>query len=134
MLQRKLSPDDLPVRPGALIAGKYRVEGVLGKGGMGVIATAMHEELKERVAIKFLLVDKDNKEELGRRFLREARLAVKIKSDHVVRVIDLGKLEDGMPYMVMEYLVGRDLSAVLHERGPLPIGEAVEYIVQICAG
>src|SRR5262245_15914210 len=99
MLQRRLSLADLPVRPGDLIAGKYRIKGILGKGGMGVIATAMHEELKERVAIKFLLIDETNKAELARRFFREARLAVKIKSDHVVRIIDLGKLEDGMPYM-----------------------------------
>jgi eukaryotic-like serine/threonine-protein kinase len=134
MMQKTLNLDDLPVRPGELIAGKYRVLDILGKGGMGVVAAAMHEELEERVAIKFLLLDESNKAALGRRFLREARLAVKIKSDHVVRVIDLGRLEDGMPYMVMEYLVGRDLSTVLRQRGRLPIGEAVEYMVQVCAG
>jgi len=134
MLQRTLSLHDLPVRPGDLIAGKYRIEGILGKGGMGVLATATHEELKERVAIKFLLLDDPTKGERARRFFREARLAVKIRSDHVVRMLDLGKLEDGLPYMVMEHLVGMDLSALLHERGPLPIGEAVEYIAQACAG
>lgn len=133
MRTKALSSADLPVREGDVIAGKYRIERVLGKGGMGVVALAVHEALNERVAIKFLLADNAVDPEYGWRFHREARLAVQIKDDHVVRMSDFGWLEGGLPFMVMEYLVGRDLNAEIRERGPLPVGEAVEYALQTCA-
>jgi predicted Ser/Thr protein kinase len=123
---------DAPVYEGAILAGKYRVEKVLGVGGMGVVVAATHLQLEERVALKFLTADALQSGEAVARFAREARAAVKIKSEHVARVIDVGTLETGAPYMVMEYLDGSDLAAVLRTRGALPVEEAVEYVLQAC--
>ena len=120
-----------PVNPGDILAGKYRVERVLGAGGMGVVVQATHLELDERVALKFLLPDAVESVEASARFVREARAAVKIKSEHVARVVDVGRLENGAPYMVMEFLEGSDLNALI-ERGPLPIEDAIDYVIQAC--
>src|SRR4051812_40198239 len=113
-----------PVREGDVLAAKYRIERVLGEGGMGVVVAATHLQLDQRVAIKFLLPDALSSKEVVERFAREARSAAKIQSEHVARVIDVGTLETGSPYMVMEYLEGRDLAAVVEERGQLPVEEA----------
>jgi serine/threonine protein kinase len=123
-------PSVPPVRPGELLAGKYRVEHVLGAGGMGLVVAATHLELEQRVAVKFLLGQIASPEAVMR-FVREARAAAKIKSEHVARVIDVGRLDDGSPYMVMEYLEGRDLAACLID-GPLPVDDAVDYVIQAC--
>jgi serine/threonine-protein kinase len=120
------------VKEGDVLAGKYRVERVLGVGGMGVVVSALHVQLEERVAIKFLLPQALTNPDAVARFGREARAAVKIKSEHVARVTDVGVLESGAPYMVMEFLHGRDLAAVVHEGGPLPVPVAVEYVLQAC--
>jgi eukaryotic-like serine/threonine-protein kinase len=120
------------VRPGDVLAGKYSVEKIIGSGGMGVVVVAVHVDLYERVALKFLLPEAMKSQEAVARFSREARAAFKIKSEHVGRVIDVGQLQDGTPYMVMEYLDGSDLDSLLQERGPLPVAEAVEYILQAC--
>jgi serine/threonine protein kinase len=120
------------VKEGDVLAGKYRVDRVLGVGGMGVVVAAHHLHLDERVAIKFLLPEALSNPEAVARFDREARAAVKIKSEHVARVIDVGKLASGAPYMVMEYLDGRDLSVWLKERGPLPVEQAVDFVLQAC--
>ncbi len=120
------------VREGDVLAGKYRIEKILGVGGMGVVVAAHHLHLDERVAIKFLLPEVLGNPEVMGRFAREARAAVKIKSEHVARVIDVGSLENGAPYMVMEYLEGRDLSAWLEKNGALPIEQAVEFVLQAC--
>jgi serine/threonine protein kinase len=119
-----------PVREGEILAGKYRVDRVLGVGGMGVVVAAHHIDLDERVAIKFLLPETLGSAEAVARFAREARAAVKIKSEHVARVSDVGKLENGSPYMVMEYLEGSDLSAWLEQRGALGVEQAVEFVLQ----
>jgi eukaryotic-like serine/threonine-protein kinase len=119
------------VQPGDILAEKYRVERVLGQGGMGVVVLAEHIELRERVAIKFLLDSPADNAELAERFIREARAAVRIKSEHVVRVIDVGRLPSGAPYMVMEYLEGEDLSQRLLA-GRVPIEDAVDYVIQCC--
>src|SRR4051812_38881895 len=95
-------PTAAPVSPGEILAGKYRVERVLGQGGMGVVVAAQHVDLEERVAIKFLLADAPAS--AVERFLREAKAAAKVKSEHVCRVHDVGRLESGEPYLVMEYL------------------------------
>ncbi len=121
-----------PVEIGSLIAGKYRVERVLGQGGMGVVVVAMHDELDQRVAIKFLLPDALADADWVARFAREARAATRIKSEHAVKVYDVGKLESGAPYMVMEYLEGRDLQTILTDRRRIPVPEAVEYLLQAC--
>jgi serine/threonine protein kinase len=121
-----------PVQEGQILAGKYRVERVLGVGGMGVVVSALHLQLDQRVALKFLLTEALANEEAVARFAREARAAVKIKSVHVARVSDVGTLETGAPYMVMEYLHGSDLSVLLHERGPLPYPDAIDLVLQAC--
>jgi serine/threonine-protein kinase len=121
-----------PVKEGDLLAGKYRVERVLGVGGMGIVVAARHEQLEQPVAIKFVRDDALGNEEAVARFLREARAAVKLRSEHAAKVLDVGTLESGAPYMVMEYLEGSDLGAVLIERGPLPVEVVAEYIVQAC--
>jgi eukaryotic-like serine/threonine-protein kinase len=125
-------PSPIPVREGDLLAGKYRVEKVLGIGGMGIVVAARHEQLDQRVALKFVREEALGNEEAVERFLREARSAVKLKSEHAAKVLDVGTLESGAPYMVMEFLEGSDLGAVLAERGPLSIEEACDYVVQAC--
>ena len=120
------------VREGDILTGKYRVERVLGVGGMGVVVAAHHIQLDERVAIKFLRPEALGNAETVARFAREARAAVKIKSEHVARVIDVGTLETGAPYIVMEYLDGGDLGAWLEQRGALPVEQAVEFILHAC--
>lgn len=124
--------DNAPVRPGDVLAGKFEVERVLGEGGMGVVVAARHLELDQRVAVKFLLPEIAKRNDAAERFRREARAAVKIKSEHVARVLDVGSNEDGVPYMVMEYLEGHDLGDELRARGPLPIEEAVRYLLEAC--
>jgi hypothetical protein len=120
------------VKEGDVLAGKYRVDRVLGIGGMGVVVAAHHLQLDDRVAIKFLLPDTLGNKDAVARFAREARAAVKIKSEHVARVTDVGTLENGAPYMVMEYLEGGDLSGWVTERGALPVEQAVDFLLQAC--
>jgi serine/threonine protein kinase len=124
------SSQESPVQEGDVLAGKYRVEKVLGVGGMGVVVAAMHTELEERVALKFLLRSAAQNPAVVSRFSREARAAAKIKSQHVARVIDVGSLESGLPYIVMEYLEGLDLAELLTRDGPLSVGVAVDYVLQ----
>ena len=97
-----------------------------------MVVSAMHLQLEERVAIKFLLPEALANPEAVARFGREARAAVKIKSEHVARVTDVGALETGAPYMVMELMRGKDLGAALREHGALPVALAVEYVLQAC--
>src|SRR5260221_13900920 len=120
------------VNEGDVLAGKYRVERILGVGGMGVVVAARHVQLDDKVAIKFLLPEMLGNPEAVGRFAREARAAVKIKNEHVARVTDVGTLENGAPYMVMEYLEGGDLAAWIQQRGALPIEQAVEFVLQAC--
>ncbi len=121
-------------RAGEIIAGKYAVEKVIGKGGMGVVLSAEHLTLRERVALKVLLPaeDEDKQASLAARFLREAQAVVKIKNEHVARVLDFGTTDRGLPFMVMELLEGEDLNRHVRKNGPLPIADAVEYVVQAC--
>ncbi len=123
---------DPGVQPGDVLAGKYRVERILGAGGMGVVVAAHHIQLDEKVALKFLIPEALGNAEALARFEREARAAVKIKSEHVARVSDVGKLENGAPYMVMEYLEGDDVSTLLQQQGTLPVEQAVDFILQTC--
>ena len=118
-------------RPGDVVGGKYIVERVIGSGGMGVVVAARHLQLGERVALKFLLTSIID-ESFVARFLREAQLAVRIKSEHVARVLDVGTLDDGAPYMVMELLEGSDLDRLLRDAGPPPIEVTADYILQAC--
>jgi serine/threonine-protein kinase len=126
------SPATIPTQEGQIIAGKYRVERVLGQGGMGLVLAAHHLHLEQRVAIKFVLPEAAANAEARERFAREAKAAVKLKSEHVARVLDVGQAENGAPYMVMEYLEGADLGAIVESHGPLHPAEAVDYVLQAC--
>ncbi len=119
------------VSAGELVAGKYRVERVLGQGGMGMVVGAHHEQLEQRVALKFLLPAAAANQEIVQRFLREARAAVKIHSEHVARVFDVGT-HGALPYMVMEYLEGSDLAQTIVERGALPPRDAAGWVLEAC--
>jgi len=121
-----------PVQPGDTILGRYRVERILGVGGMGVVVAARHLHLDSFVAIKFLLPDILSNAEAVSRFAREAKAAVKIQNEHVSRVTDVGVLENGAPYMVMEYLDGSDLGVLLRTQGRLSIEDAVDFVLQAC--
>jgi serine/threonine-protein kinase len=121
-----------PVLPGQMLAGKYRVERVLGAGGMGVVVAARHLELNVLVAVKFLLPHVLSNQHAVARFAREARAAVRIKSEHVSRVSDVGTLETGAPYMVMEYLEGTDLASYLRARSRLSVDKALHFVLQAC--
>src|SRR3954464_9055149 len=124
--------EGLDLKQGDMLAGKFRVERVLGAGGMGVVVEATHVNLKDRVALKFLRAARFADDATIARFLREAQAAAKIKSPHVARVVDVGTLENGSPYMVMEFLEGTDLGTVLEQTGILPIDVAVSYVLQTC--
>jgi serine/threonine-protein kinase len=115
---------------GSILAGKYRVMRVLGEGGMGVVLAARHVDLEEDVAIKVLHDSGARDDETVARFLREAKASARIRSDHVVRVRDVGRLSNGLPFMVMELLEGLDLGQVLAQNGPLSLGVAVDYVLQ----
>ena len=108
---------------------KYQVMELLGGGGMGRVFRARHRQLKRAVAIKLLLQDIGGPEAV-QRFLREARTAAQIGSPHVAQVMDAGVLPNGHPYIVMEYLRGRDLACHLTERGRLPVAEAIDFTLQ----
>ena len=123
-----MSNDRLPVPEGTVLDGKYQVGRLLGRGGMGVVMAAHHLLLDTEVALKFLTATEP---ELVARFSREARAAARIQSEHVARVLDVGALANGAPFMVMECLAGEDLSQIL-ARGPLPHAEAVDYVLQAC--
>lgn len=118
------------VKPGEVIAGKFRVERILGAGGMGIVVEARDVDLDDRVAIKLLLPAALERPDIVARFRREARAAVKIKSEHIARVIDVGSREDGSPFIVMEYLEGYDLSKPIRKNGRLPIRTAIDYVLQ----
>jgi hypothetical protein len=126
------APETPPVREGDILDGKYRVERVLGVGGMGLVVAATHVQLQTRVALKFLLPAVLGHPQVVHRFAREARAAVQIQSEHVARVIDVGTLSTGSPYMVMEYLEGGDLSEAVAKGGAMPVAKAVGYLLEAC--
>lgn len=121
-----------PPAPGSILLGKYRVERVIGSGGMGVVVEATHVTLEQRVAIKVLNSELARSQEIVARFLREARIAARLSSPHVAKVTDIGQTETGSPYLVMELLVGHDLATELEQRRSLPVSEAVDAILQAC--
>jgi serine/threonine protein kinase len=125
----------LPPATGDIIAGKYRVESVVGSGGMGVVVAARHLQLGQRVAIKLLRLsglEPERQLEACARFLREGQAAAGLTSDHVVRIHDVGTLDSGEPFMVMELLRGDDLGALIERQGPAPVSAAVDYTLQAC--
>jgi serine/threonine-protein kinase len=125
-----------PPSAGDVIADKYRVENVVGSGGMGIVVAARHMQLGQQVAIKLLRMsglEPERQVEARARFLREGQAAAALSSDHVVRIHDVGTLESGAPFMVMELLRGDDLANVIERQGPAPVAVAVDYIIQACS-
>jgi eukaryotic-like serine/threonine-protein kinase len=118
---------------GSLIAGKLRIERVIGRGGMGTVVIATHLKLDQRVAVKVLHTDLCSDPDVLERFIREARASARLRSEHVCRVTDVGQLETGEPYIEMELLEGSDLSNVIASEA-LPVEAAVEYVLQACVG
>ena len=128
-----MTPDaKAPVQEGEVVAGKYRIERFLGSGGMGVVMAARHLTLGEPVALKFVTEGRGGDPEALGRMMREARATFRLRSEHTVRVLDVGELPSGPPYIVMELLEGRDLRAELQARGPLPEDEVVRYALEAC--
>lgn len=122
-----------PVQPGEVVAGKYRVERVLGRGGMGVVLAATHLQLGDQVALKFLGGALASSPESMQRFLAEARATFKLRSEHAVRMLDLGALPSGEVFIVMELLEGQDLRQTLAARGPLSAADAARYVIDACS-
>jgi serine/threonine-protein kinase len=123
---------ELPVRQGDLLLGKYLIGKTLGAGGMGVVVAAEHVQLGQKVAVKFLTAELRGNAEAVERFLREARAAAQIRSEHVVRVVDVHGVAGDLCYMVMEFLEGQDLSQIIETQGRLSLPEAVGYVLQAC--
>jgi hypothetical protein len=121
-----------PLVPGQIVAERYRVERIIGRGGMGVVAAVRHVTLGELFALKVLTAAAFENAASVERFVREAQTTARLKSPHALRISDAGRLPDGAPYLVMEYLEGRDLEQELDARGPLPAAEAATYVMQAC--
>lgn len=121
-----------PVKAGDILADKYCVERILGIGGMGVVVAAEHVALHQKVALKFMLPEALADEGSVERFMREARAAVRLRSEHVARVMDVGCMENGAPYIVMEFLEGEDMEDVIRKEAPVREPAAVDMILQAC--
>ncbi len=128
-------PRSPPLGPGDIVEGKYRIEQLIGSGGMAWVFRATHLSLNKRVAIKFLRFDSaaDNTQALAR-FRREGLTAASIAGDATARVLDFGTLDSGAPFLVMEYLEGCDLDRLVGESRRLSIETAVHFVVQACEG
>ncbi len=124
---------ELPA-PGDVVAGKYRIVRAIGRGGMGVVFAATHELLHQTVALKLLLPDVAAHPEAVSRFLNEARAAARIRSEHVATVMDVGLLDGGMAYLVMEYLEGGDLEALLLQNGTMSLEEVAHCMLETLEG
>ncbi|MEP7051834.1 MAG: serine/threonine-protein kinase [Pseudomonadota bacterium] len=127
---RRLSSSDFG--QGDVLAEKYRIECVLGEGGMGIVLRATHMDLGCPVAIKVMRPEHAQHEEAVNRLLVEARAAASIRSEHVARVLDVGRLDSGAPFLVLEYLEGRDLAQILSKVGRLASHVAVDFVLQAC--
>jgi eukaryotic-like serine/threonine-protein kinase len=121
-----------PLQLGDIVAGKYRIERQIGFGGMGIVLAATHLQLEHLVAIKVMRRDLLEDDKLLSRLLSEARAAARIRSEHVARVLDVGTLDDGAPFIVMEYLEGEDLGDLLDRQGALAVEQAVSFMLQSC--
>jgi serine/threonine-protein kinase len=119
-------------RFGTVLLGKYRVDGEIARSRMGVVLKVHHLHLGEDAAMKILSPEAAASPEIHARFRWETQSVLQLRGPHVARVIDVGLLPDGAPYVVMEYLRGLDLAHELDRRGPLAVGEAVDYVLQAC--
>jgi serine/threonine-protein kinase len=121
---------DCVLKAGEVLADKYRIERMIGRGGMAEVYAAYHEILHQTVAVKVLLPEVASTPGATLRFLNEARAAARIRGDHVTAVMDVGALPDGVAYMVLEYLDGEDLEAFATQQGPLPAPQTVDFVLQ----
>jgi serine/threonine-protein kinase len=121
-------------RVGELVGAKYRIVRLLAEGGMGVVYEAQHTVVRRRFAVKFMRRDLAERRDILTRFQREAEAAGALESEHVAAAVDFGIAEDGAPYIVMEYLVGESLTALLGREGPLPVGRAADLVSQAGRG
>jgi eukaryotic-like serine/threonine-protein kinase len=121
-----------PAGIGDVVAGKYRIEGVLGVGGMGIVFAATHLHLERLVAVKVMRAELTDFPGAVQRLVLEAKLAARLRSEHVCKVLDVGTLADGAPYVVMEYLEGADLATLLGQQGALPTQIAVDFMLEAC--
>jgi serine/threonine protein kinase len=126
--------ESLPSRIGEILAEKYRITRYLGAGGMGAVYEAQHLVVGRRFAVKYLHAELAREEETLERFRREARAAGALENENIVSIVDFGIAPDGIPYLVMEFLVGEDLSSLLLREGPLPVVRAVNIGIQACRG
>lgn len=117
-------------KTGDILAGKYRVERLIGKGAMGAVFAARHELLQKQVALKLMTEEYAGTPEGVVRFFNEARAAAGIEGEHVARVLDVGQLENGAPFMAIELLEGADLAQVLEQRGALPASQVADWMLQ----
>ena len=114
--------------------GSYRVERLIGQGGMGAVYEAVHEQLGRRAAIKLLRRELSQDPQIAMRFFREARAANRVEHSGIVAIYEFGHLPDGTAYIIMEFLRGEALSARLRSRGGrLPYGDAVRIARQIAS-
>jgi serine/threonine-protein kinase len=120
--------------PGTILLGKYRIDGLIGTGGMGHVVRASHLYLHQPVAIKLLLPELAESTSTVQRFLREAQATVKLRSEHIARVMDVGTTDDSIPFMVMEFLEGNDLNQILRHHGPQQPAIVVDLMMQACEG
>src|ERR1700687_5344751 len=119
--------------PGTLLGGRYRIIGLLGRGGMGEVYRATDLALGQSVALKLLPEEAAQNQRLLERFHGEVRIARQVSHPNVCRVYDIGQAE-GMPFISMEYVDGEDLASLLLRIGPLPADKAVETARKLCAG
>jgi eukaryotic-like serine/threonine-protein kinase len=129
-LNKVWQPDPLI---GKLVGDRYRVSGVIGRGGMGVVYEAVHEQLHRSVAVKIVSADYAHDERVIARFMREARTVAQIGHPHIVDVYDLGSLEDQRPYLVMERLYGTTFNDMLHREGRMTPARVVELLEGVAA-
>ncbi|HEY3821936.1 MAG TPA: serine/threonine-protein kinase [Polyangiaceae bacterium] len=119
-------------RAGQIVAGKFRLDAVIGRGGMGSVWSATHIGLGHRLALKLIAREYVRSPEALRRFDAEARAAARLQSRHVVQVFDNGTLDDGTPFIAMELLSGENVSARIEHRGPVALADTVEIVAQCC--
>jgi eukaryotic-like serine/threonine-protein kinase len=120
--------------PGTVIGHRYRIDATIARGGMGIVYRGWHLMLEQQIAIKVMRPELVHWPGAGSRFMSEARAMAQLRGNHAVRVLDTGNVGEDSPYLVLEYLHGCDLRAVLEAQGPQPVGKAVGYVLEACEG
>ncbi len=137
MTQAVTAPSSQPsvdVPPGTVLGRRYRIDARIAEGGMGTVYRGYNLMLEQQVAIKIMRPEYADRAEAVERLMNEARAMARLRGIHTARVLDAGDIEGDLPYIVLEYLSGSDLRAVLDLEGPLPVGKAVDCLLQVCEG